>query len=500
MKVVTHSQSGWPEVPLRQLLSGIEAGKSLRCEERPPKSYEKGVIKVSSVSWGAFDKTQSKTFLTGYDPNPRSIICNGDFLISRANTLELVGACVIVEDAPDNLYLSDKVLRLVLPDDIKPWLMIFLRSSIGRARIEAASTGNQLSMRNIGQEALRDIRVPLPGNGERHRIVAKIDNLSAKSKRSRDHLDHVSRLVEKYKQAILTAAFRGDLTHDWRRSGQCVPWSKEQHRQLQERRMKYLGGRKGSRLHSATAASAEASPLHSSWFSALLADVGTLQVGYAYKSKWYSKEGVKLLRGANIAPGRVTWHDEVRLPPERAAEFSEFQLNVGDIVIAMDRPIISTGLKVARIDEADAGSLLVQRVARYVVSPFADHDFIWHLINSRRFIDHAVTQATGSDLPHISSNDILTTPVPLPPIAEQREVARQVTRAFTWIDRLASEATNARKLIDHLDQTILAKAFRGELVPQDPNDEPASVLLERIKTERASDVGQGRKRSARAAS
>ena len=56
--------------------------------------------------------------------------------------------------------------------------------------------------------------------------------------------------------------------------------------------------------------------------------------------------------------------------------------------------------------------------------------------------------------------------------------------AIAWIDRLESEATNARKLIDHLDQAILAKAFRGELVRQDPNDEPASVFLENIRAER----------------
>jgi type I restriction enzyme S subunit len=57
--------------------------------------------------------------------------------------------------------------------------------------------------------------------------------------------------------------------------------------------------------------------------------------------------------------------------------------------------------------------------------------------------------------------------------------------ASAWIDRLASEATSARKLIDHIDQAVLAKAFQGELVPQDPADEPASVLLERIRAERA---------------
>jgi type I restriction enzyme S subunit len=70
-------------------------------------------------------------------------------------------------------------------------------------------------------------------------------------------------------------------------------------------------------------------------------------------------------------------------------------------------------------------------------------------------------------------------------LPEQLEIVRRIEVAFSWIDRLAADATNARKLVDHLDQAVLAKAFRGELVPQDPNDEPASVLLERIKAERA---------------
>jgi type I restriction enzyme S subunit len=63
-----------------------------------------------------------------------------------------------------------------------------------------------------------------------------------------------------------------------------------------------------------------------------------------------------------------------------------------------------------------------------------------------------------------------------------RDVRGRVS--FSSIDGLAAETTSARKLIDHLDQAILAKEFRGELVPQDPNDEPASVLLERIRASR----------------
>jgi type I restriction enzyme S subunit len=72
--------------------------------------------------------------------------------------------------------------------------------------------------------------------------------------------------------------------------------------------------------------------------------------------------------------------------------------------------------------------------------------------------------------------------LPIPNLELQKQIVRRVQSAFSWIDRLATEATSARKLIDHLDEAILAKAFRGELVPQDPNDEPASVLLKRIKS------------------
>jgi type I restriction enzyme, S subunit len=89
----------------------------------------------------------------------------------------------------------------------------------------------------------------------------------------------------------------------------------------------------------------------------------------------------------------------------------------------------------------------------------------------------------------------------LAPLAEQHEIVARVERALAWIDRLAKEAANARTLIDHLDQAILAKAFQGELVPQDPSDERASVLLERIRAERqAAALTQRHRNGQRAAS
>jgi type I restriction enzyme, S subunit len=97
--------------------------------------------------------------------------------------------------------------------------------------------------------------------------------------------------------------------------------------------------------------------------------------------------------------------------------------------------------------------------------------------------------------PYVNQTTLNDLQMPLPPISEQREIVRLIKRASEWIDHLASETTGARKLIDHLDQAILAKAFRGELAPRDPNDEPASVLLERIKADRI--VGKSKKVSNR---
>jgi type I restriction enzyme S subunit len=125
---------------------------------------------------------------------------------------------------------------------------------------------------------------------------------------------------------------------------------------------------------------------------------------------------------------------------------------------------------------------------------------MYYLFNGQGFISQIESHATGSDLPHISGNDILTTAVPLPPAEEQAEIVRRIESAFGWLDRMAADHGAAARLLPKLDAAILAKAFQGKLVPQDPNDEPAAKLLERIKAEReTSDAqpkrGRGRPRT-----
>lgn len=202
----------WQTVRLNDLILGIDAGKNIRCEERPPRVNELGIVKVSSVSWGEFNPFAAKTVISKVVLPKKDIICSGDFLISRANTIELVGACVIVgEDIPTNLYLSDKVLRIRFVDNVDKWVLWFLRSIYGRKQIENLASGNQLSMRNISQAAIRSIKIPLPPSEERNTILCHLDklfssvhNVAVEEAKALDLFNHLE-------LTVLTKAFRGEL-------------------------------------------------------------------------------------------------------------------------------------------------------------------------------------------------------------------------------------------------------------------------------------------------
>jgi type I restriction enzyme, S subunit len=201
----------WPVRSVKDLLKRVGAGKNMRCEERPPRADEKGVLKVSAVTWGRFDPSAAKTLPPSFNPPANTQVRQGDLLISRANTLELVGAVVIVGEAPDNLYLSDKVLRLEVDADVKSWLCWFLRSPLGRAAIESSATGNQLSMRNLSQAALGEIELPFPSKEERAEVVAAIERSFVEVERLAAAAVAAHRLLDRLDQAILAKAFRGEL-------------------------------------------------------------------------------------------------------------------------------------------------------------------------------------------------------------------------------------------------------------------------------------------------
>ena len=195
------------EKTMGSILIGIEGGKSFKCEERPPQEHEYGIVKVSAVTWGTYNELESKTCRADqFLPTKR--IGSGDFLFSRANTLELIGNCVVVEKVSRELMLSDKILRFHFVDGIVPkYVMYFLRTHDGKKQIQALSTGNQESMRNIGQDRIRKIQIPICSVEDQNSVVTKIESRLSVCDSIEKTVDTALQQAEAMRQSILKQAF-----------------------------------------------------------------------------------------------------------------------------------------------------------------------------------------------------------------------------------------------------------------------------------------------------
>ena len=203
--------NSWVYYRLGCFIESINAGKSFKCEEREPTQTETGVAKVSAVTWGEYDETETKTCLDESKINPDYFIKRGDFLFSRANTIGLVGACVIVKETTKTIMLSDKTLRLNIKNTPPLYLLYYLRCESGRKEIMSRSTGNQDSMRNIGQDRIKNIVVPLCSSGEIDEIISRIQNSFGKLEVFERDIERELGKALALRQSILKKAFSGQL-------------------------------------------------------------------------------------------------------------------------------------------------------------------------------------------------------------------------------------------------------------------------------------------------
>jgi len=202
---------GWAYCRLGEFIDHIDAGKSFKCDERPPKGDEIGVAKVSAVTWGEYQEAESKTCTDPTKINPDYFIKPGDFLFSRANTIELVGACVVVRAISQRIMLSDKTLRVHIPNNLEDYILQYLRSHNGRREIMARSTGNQDSMRNIGQERIRNIVFPISGYEEGKLVLEKLGAQLSVVDHMEADVETQLKKSEALRQSILKKAFAGQL-------------------------------------------------------------------------------------------------------------------------------------------------------------------------------------------------------------------------------------------------------------------------------------------------
>lgn len=188
--------------------------------------------------------------------------------------------------------------------------------------------------------------------------------------------------------------------------------------------------------------------------SKVLTDYCDFLAGFAFKSDRYiePRDGVRLLRGINVGIDRFEWSDSVGYPLNAVSDLARYRLEQGDVVLAMDRPWISTGLKCAVVDERVAGSYLVQRVARLRPKQQGMSAFIMNCLQGNDFKSHC--RITETTIPHISPKDFATFPVPTATDAELRSFAEIATRIQRFASRAEQAAISSEELTSSLQATI----------------------------------------------
>lgn len=170
---------GWAWINLGRLVAHSDAGWSPKTEDFRRSGDEWGVLKVSAVSWDKFRPWENKQVLQGTDARLQAEVKKGDFLISRANTSELIARAVIVDEEPVKLMMSDKIVRLFLSKNCNHRFVWIVNNyaDFARAHYVERASGVSPSMKNVSRDVILGLPFPLPPLAEQHRIVAKVDTL-----------------------------------------------------------------------------------------------------------------------------------------------------------------------------------------------------------------------------------------------------------------------------------------------------------------------------------
>jgi type I restriction enzyme S subunit len=164
------------------------------------------------MTWGEFRQRENKAVSVGRDIDKRHEIRSGDVLVSRANTEEYVGAPVLVRKTRPLLLLSDKSLRLKVADNVdREWLLAVLSSPTVRRRISARATGTKDSMRNISQQALLQVEIPVASYDAQREIAKRIQLLFGNMDRVGDEVERSTASSAALRHSLLDAAFSGRL-------------------------------------------------------------------------------------------------------------------------------------------------------------------------------------------------------------------------------------------------------------------------------------------------
>ena len=470
------------------------------------------LIQLADIGDGNFlDK--SSRFLTSAKAHELNctFLEKGDLLIARMP--EPLGRCCIFPLDRVKKYVTVVdvcAVRLGKSPTIAKYVMYAINSPRMRTAIEELKSGS--TRKRISRRNLARVEIPLAPQNEQRRIVAKIEELFSELDKSIESLKAARAKLNVYRQAVLKHAFEGKLTAQWREENKDKLETPEQlfARIKQEREARYdqqlqewkaavkkweEGGKSGkrparSRMPKPVSTMAEEEIAHlesltSGWLWLTAESVGIVQLGRQRSPKNRSKDyPTKYIRAANITEQGLDLDDVLDMDflPH---ELSAYRLEKGDLVLSEASGSAAQVGKPAIWDDQIPNCCFQNTVIRH--QPYC-RDYAVYLLWLYRFfyVSGKFAQVAGGvGINHLSAFKFAQIALPLCSLAEQQEIVRLLEERFAAIEQQEREIDSALNQAEMLRQSILKKAFSGQLVPQDPDDEPASILLKRIKAEKA---------------
>ncbi|HEN8797677.1 TPA: restriction endonuclease subunit S [Pseudomonas putida] len=373
---------------------------------------------------------------------------DGDVIFAKVTPCFENGKAAFVEGLPNGVGAGSSEFFVLRPgcDGVSAKYLLALIKSYGFLRDGSANMTGAVGLRRVPRQFVESYLVPVPPAAEQARIAARLDELLAQVDILKARIGGIPALLKRFRQSVLAVAVSGQLTEKWRSSLDT------------------------------------AKPL-ASWKNCKIGDISSLVTsGSRGWADYYSDSGAIFIRSQDINTDELEISDTAFVKLPGSSEGKRTRVQYQDILLTITGANVG---KVARVKQQIPEAYVSQHVAlvrlyKPEYAPFIEL-FLKDIGSGRGVL---LDLAYGGGKPGLNLSNIRDLLLPLPPIEEQIEIIRRVEQLFAFADQLEANVTKAQSRIDLLTQSILAKAFRGKLVPQDLNDEPASILLERIKVKR----------------
>ena len=357
----------------------------------------------------------------------------------------------------------------------------------------------------ITGKGLSEVRLPLPPLAEQKVIADKLDTLLARVENTKARLERIPQILKRFRQSVLAAAVSGRLTEEWRASNSQQPASflleaiaKCRVSNLQAEII--AGNKETSKLlkkiekHDPQLPDTE---LPKGWKWTTFMSSMEKVVDCHNKTAPYTDTGIPLIRTPDIRDGRISLTDTRFVDGETYEYWSRrCPPKPGDIIFTREAPMGEAGIIPEGVTLCMGQRMMLLRP----LNQYVKAEYVLLNILSLSFRQRMIDKAVGTGVKHLRVSDVESLTYPLAPVEEQTEIVRRVDQLFAHADRIEQQVNNALARVNNLTQSILAKAFRGELTEQWRKDNPelisgensAEALLEKIKAERA--INQPRKK------